>query len=231
MRRISLILALVVLAPTAYPAEHVANAIFLVASPALKDRNFRETVVLVTQPPRGGPWGVIINRPLKQRLSEIFAEYESLKDSRGVLYFGGPVQSDGLVFLVRTTGPPPRSVPVLKDVYFVSDLDWIDALFKRPEPTRGLRVYYGHAGWAPGQLQHELERGGWHVVPADAGAVFEMDPALIWPDLIKRATTKQTRRDEGGGLRDEETSPRTAKGTHHSSPITQHAPSIRGASR
>lgn len=100
-------------------------------------------------------------------------------------------QAANAIFLVRTTKPPPRSVPVLKDVYFVSDLDWIDALFKRPEPTRGLRVYFGHAGWAPGQLQNELERGGWHVVPADAAVVFETDPALIWPDLIKRATAKR----------------------------------------
>lgn len=184
-------LIFVALSRPAFPAESVANAIFLVAGTELMDPNFRETVVLVTQPPRGGPWGVIINRPLAQRLSEVFTEYESLKDRRDVLYFGGPVQRDGLVFLVRTTGPPPRSVPVLKDVYFVSDLDWIDALFKRPEPTRGLRVYHGYAGWAPGQLQNELERGGWHVVPADAGAVFETDPALIWPDLIKRAMAKR----------------------------------------
>mgnify|MGYP001361144205 CR=1 FL=1 len=174
-------------------AENIANAIFLVASGGLKDPNFRETVVLVTQPPRGGPWGVIINRPLEQRLSEVFTEYETLKGRKDVLHSGGPVQRDGLVFLVRTTEPPPRSVPVLKDVHFVSDLDWIDALFKRPDPTRGLRVYYGHAGWAPGQLQNELERGGWHVVPADAATVFDKDPEHIWPELIKRATTRPAR--------------------------------------
>jgi putative transcriptional regulator len=193
MSRIAIMLALAALGAPADAAEGVANAIFLVASTELKERAFRETVVLVTQPPRGGPWGVIINRPLAQRLSEVFTEYETLKDRKDVLHFGGPVQRDGLVFLVRTTEPPPRAVPVLKDVYFVSDLDWIDGLFRRPEPTRGVRVYYGHSGWAPGQLQRELERGGWHVVPADADTVFDKDPAEIWPELIKRATTRQTR--------------------------------------
>ena len=172
-------------------AEDMANAIFLVASSELKERTFRETVVLVTQPPRGGPWGVIINRPLVQRLSEVFTEYETLKDRKDVVHFGGPVQRDGLVFLVRTSEPPPLAVPVLKDVYFVSDLDWIDGLFRRPVPTRGVRVYYGHSGWAPGQLQNELERGGWHVVPADAETVFDKDPARIWPELIKHAGAKR----------------------------------------
>jgi putative transcriptional regulator len=193
MSRIAIMLALAALVAPAGAAEGVANAIFLVASSELKERNFRETVVLVTQPPRGGPWGVIINRPLVQRLSEVFTEYETLKDRKDVVHFGGPVQRDGLVFLVRTSKPPPRAVPVLKDVYFVSDLDWIDELFRRPEPTRGVRVYYGHSGWAPGQLQNELKRGGWHVVPADAETVFDKDPVRIWPELIERATTRPTR--------------------------------------
>ena len=217
-------------------AEDMANAIFLVASSELKERTFRETVVLVTQPPRGGPWGVIINRPLVQRLSEVFSEYETLKDRKDVLHFGGPVQRDGLVFLVRTTEPPPRAVPVLKDVYFVSDLDWIDGLFRRPDPTRGVRVYYGHSGWAPGQLQKELERGGWHVVPADAETVFDKDPARIWPELIQRAGTKQTRKHElvplpalrgSSGFR----GPlgRTLPVTHHPSPIIDHVSWISGA--
>ena len=175
-------------------AENMANAVFLIASPALQDPNFRETVVLVTHPREGGPWGVIINRPLDHRLSEVFTEYETLKNRKDVLFFGGPVAREGLVFLVRSLKPPPRAVPVLHDVYFISDIDWIDGLLQRPEPTRGLRVYSGYSGWAPGQLQREIERGGWHVLPADAATVFDKDPARIWPELIKRAATRQTRR-------------------------------------
>lgn len=237
------LLAIMFSAPLrALGAEDMANAIFLVASLELKARPFRETVVLVTQPRRGGPWGVIINRPLVQRLSEVFTEYESLKDRKDVVHFGGPVQRDGLVFLVRATEPPPRAVPVLKDVYFVSDLDWIDGLFRRPEPTRGVRVYYGHSGWAPGQLQNELERGGWHVLPADAETVFDKDPASIWPELVKRATTKQTRKeDEGGRRKDDLVFARASRGviphpssfilraTPHSSPVTDHVSWINGA--
>jgi len=168
------------------------NAVFLIADPGLQDPNFRETVVLVTHPREGGPWGVIINRPLDHRLNEVFTEYETLKNRKDVLFFGGPVAREGLVFLVRSLKPPPRAVPVLRDVYFISDIDWIDGLLQRPEPTRGLRVYSGYSGWAPGQLQSEISRGGWHVLPADAETVFDKDPAHIWPELIKRAATRQT---------------------------------------
>ncbi len=193
MSRIAGILVLAALAAPAGAADDAANAIFLVASLELKDPNFRETVVLVTHPREGGPWGVIINRPLDHRLSEVFTEYETLKNRKDVLFFGGPVAREGLVFLVRSVKPPPRAVAVLRDVYFISDIDWIEGLLQRPEPTRGLRVYEGYSGWAPGQLQREIERGGWHVMPADAETVFEKDPARIWPELIKRAATLKTR--------------------------------------
>jgi putative transcriptional regulator len=177
-------------------AEKDANAIFLVAKREMRDARFRETVVLVTQPLQGGPWGVIVNRPLETRLAEIFTDHESVKKSKDVLYFGGPVMPDGLVFLVRAAKPPPRSVPVLKDVYFTGDVDWIDEQLKRPDPTRGLRVYAGYAGWGEGQLQNEIARGDWLVVPADAATVFDKDPVLVWPALIQRATGKQAERDE-----------------------------------
>ena len=183
---------LAALAAPATAAEGEANAVFLVASAELRDPNFRETVVLVTHPREGSPWGEIINRPLEHRLSEIFTEFESLKVRKDVLFFGGPVTPDGLVFLVRSSQPPPRAVAVLRDVYFIGDIEWIEGLLQRPEPTRGLRVYAGYSGWGPGQLQAEIARGGWHVLPADAATVFETDPSSIWAELIKRATTKHT---------------------------------------
>lgn len=188
------LLALALAVPLAAPAaERAANAIFLVASRELNDPNFRQTVILVTHPRQGGPWGVIINRPLNRRLSEVFADQETLQGRQEVLHFGGPVGRDGLVFLIRSPEPPPRSVALLRDVYFTGDTDWIEEQFKRAEPTRDLRVFAGYSGWAPGQLQREIERGGWHIQPADAETVFDTEPSRIWPELIERATAKRTR--------------------------------------
>ena len=189
------ILALVVLIAwtgAALAAETVANGIFLIAKREMQDPRFHQTVVLVTQPPQGGPFGVIINRPLNHPLTEVFPEQATLKGKKDVLYFGGPVAREGLMFLVRSAKPPGRAVHVLKDVYFTGDIDSIEAFLKRPNPTRGLRVYAGYSGWGLGQLQNEIQRGDWHVLPADAETIFEKDPARIWPDLIQRATAHQT---------------------------------------
>src|SRR4030095_5800059 len=153
-------------------ATEVANGIFLIAKREMKDPRFQETVVLVTQPPQGGPFGVIINRPLDLPLSEVFPDQATMKGKKDVLYFGGPVARDGLVFPVRPPKPPARAVHVLKDVYFTGDVKWIEGLLRRAEPTQGLRVFSGYSGWAPGQLQNEMQRGDWHVLPADAARLL-----------------------------------------------------------
>jgi putative transcriptional regulator len=173
-------------------AAEVANGIFLIAKREMKDPRFQETVVLVTQPPQGGPFGVIINRPLDLPLSEVFPDQATMKGKKDVLYFGGPVARDGLVFLVRTPKPPARAVHVLKDVYFTGDVKWIEGLLRRSEPTQGLRVFSGYSGWAPGQLQNEMQRGDWHVLPADAESIFDKNYTRVWPELIERASARPT---------------------------------------
>ena len=182
-----LVACLLLLAHATGAAEREASGVFLVAKPELKDPNFSQTVVLVTQPRQGPPWGVIINRPLDQPLSEVLSDQDTLKGRTDVLYFGGPVMRQSLVFLARGSNPPENSTPVLRDVYFTGDIDHIESLLRRAQPTRGLRVYSGYAGWGPGQLQSEIARGGWHVVPADAETIFETDSGRIWPELLKRA--------------------------------------------
>lgn len=204
INRFLLAAILAVAAPAAPAAEGGANAIFLIAGRELVDPNFEKTVVLVTYPDGGGaPLGVIINRPLTDRLADVMPDQPSLKGRKDVLYFGGPVARQGLVFLVRSSNPPPGAALLLPNVFFTADTDLIERLLSRPNPLEGLRVFAGYSGWGPGQLQREIARGGWHVAPADAKTVFDKDAKSIWPELIERATTKQTK-GEGGEPRDEE---------------------------
>jgi len=197
------LIVLATLAAVAVPApaaESRANAVFLVAKRELKDPNFSETVVLVTHPPRGGPFGVIINRPLNQTLAEVFPDQPSLKGRKEVLYFGGPVARQGLVFLVRSPKPPQGVMMVLPNVFFTSDVALIEKLFKRKDPLAGLRIYAGYSGWSSGQLQNEIARGGWHVVPADAESVFDKDPARLWLELNEDSNTLKIPDDSPAAL-------------------------------
>ena len=54
-------------------------------------------------------------------------------------------------------------------------------------PKIEVRVYAGYSGWAPGQLQNELKRDGWYIVPASSTAIFEGDLNKLWAELARRA--------------------------------------------
>jgi putative transcriptional regulator len=56
-----------------------------------------------------------------------------------------------------------------------------------------LYTYAGYSGWGQGQLQNEMQRGDWYVLPADAETIFEKDVSRIWPDLVQRASARPTR--------------------------------------
>jgi len=47
-------------------------------------------------------------------------------------------------------------------------------------------AYAGSAGWSPGQLDAEVERGYWLIAPGDVSTVFATDPDTVWPELIRR---------------------------------------------
>src|SRR5450759_5986592 len=91
------------------------NGVFLVATPALVDPNFRHSVVLVTQAPDGSNVGFIVNRPGRRSLAEILPDNEVLKRFTEPLYLGGQVEGAGLFAVFRAKENPPGALRVLDD--------------------------------------------------------------------------------------------------------------------
>ena len=84
----------------------VANGVLLVAKPDMADTNFRETVVLITQPQAGsGPLGIVLNRPTDARLSTVFAGALRVPEQFDAIYAGGPVQRQRILYLMRSAAP------------------------------------------------------------------------------------------------------------------------------
>ncbi len=172
-----------------------ANGIFLVARPELRDPNFRETVVLITQPEAvGGPLGVIVNRPLAARLSDALPEVGEIPDLSNQMYGGGPVARNRLLFLVRSSEPPPRSLRVLEDVFLTGDRELPAAVARGEFAAAQYRGHAGYAGWGARQLQSEIAAGGWYLTHADAETIFAADASAVWPAMIRRATQLRTDR-------------------------------------
>ena len=170
------------------PKVELSKGKFLVASKQLRDPQFFETVVLLLEYDSKGAMGLVINRPTTVKLSEVLPEIEGLQKRSDTIYLGGPVAKNQLMLLIRTSSPPEGSRLVFKDIYLSSSQTVIEKMIDKPDTPERFRVYAGYAGWAPGQLDHEVSRGGWHILQADEESVFDKTPSEIWPELIRRSS-------------------------------------------
>lgn len=173
------------------------KSIFLVAKKDLPDPNFRDTVVLVTNYGGSAPVGVIVNRPTQTPLAKVFADIGQLRSREEKLFFGGPVRRQELVVVFRAAVPPPGGIEVLDGVYMSSSSKLMRELLGRESPVDGLRVFAGHSGWGPGQLESEIARGNWHLTRADARMIFEKKPESLWKELERRASATIALRSTG----------------------------------
>jgi putative transcriptional regulator len=168
-----------------------SEPILLVAAPELADPNFFQTVVLVVFPDGAGPIGLVLNRPTQLQLKDAFTDEPQLQNRQELLYFGGPVRTNALWFLYRGEASSQGAFHVIADLYLSNNGDLLDALLAVPE-SRVQRFFLGYAGWAPVQLDVEIARGAWHVLPVDLDAVLSMDPKVMWRELHARATAVRT---------------------------------------
>ena len=176
------------------------KSILLVARKNLPDPYFRDAVVLVTRSGGPAPVGVIVNRPTDVPLSRVFSDIERLRSRDETLFFGGPVMPELLVVVFRAAVPPTEAIEVLDGVYMSLSGELLRELLGRENPVEGLRVFAGHAGWAPGQLESEVARGDWHLVTADARMVLEMKPERLWQELERRASATTVRHEHPAGF-------------------------------
>lgn len=155
----------------------------LIATPLLGDPHFARAVVYLLEHDGGGTVGVILNRPSHMPVAQILPTWHDAVSGPAVVFGGGPVQPDGALCLgqVEVEGPGVR--PVVDGVATVDlDGDAEDIAVR----TSRLRIFAGHAGWAPGQLEEELAEGAWWVVEGSPLDLFSDDPRPLWPRVLRR---------------------------------------------
>ena len=158
------------------------TAILLVARAELPDPNFKDAVVLVLNNIAPVPTGLIVNRPTRIAVSSLFPELDRLAKLDDKVYFGGPVEIGSVSFLFRADAPPEHATQVVDGVYVSANEELLRKLLGREKPMEGLRIFVGHSGWGPGQLQAEIARGDWTLAPAETGAIFDGKSEQPWPN-------------------------------------------------
>jgi len=148
----------------------------LIASPALTDY-FRRTVILMIEHAEEGALGVVLNRPSEHRVADAVPALAELAEEDDVVYAGGPVGPSGVIALGDVERPDDAGRHVVGSVG-VLDPDQLET------PVRGVRVYAGHAGWGPGQLEAEVEQEAWIVDPASPDDPFHEGD--LWVHALER---------------------------------------------
>lgn len=160
----------------------------LVAAPGLRDPNFRRTVVLIIEHRESGTLGVVLNRPSDVPVRDVLPSWGPYATVPQSLYVGGPMeQRAALCVAALPAGVDAASTDGMISVRGPLALVDLDADPDLMVPRlRGLRVFAGYAGWDHGQLDGEIGRGDWVVVPALADDVLAPASVDLWSRTLRR---------------------------------------------
>jgi putative transcriptional regulator len=157
----------------------------LVAAPTLYDANFFRSVVLVLEHGEDGALGVVLNRPSETAVGETLPDWTGLVSDPGVVFVGGPVSPDAAIGVARA-GTPDHAEGWAPLFGTLGTVDLGRDPLELPVDVQNLRVFAGYAGWSGGQLDGELDTGGWFVVDPAPDDVFTADPARLWASVLRR---------------------------------------------
>jgi putative transcriptional regulator len=167
------------------------NGLLLVAKPGLTDPNFSRTVVLVTRSTDQGAVGVILNRPGERRLADLAPRLAGAENFTDPVYTGGPVMRQIVVAMFAAgTAPGHAAFHLLGGIYLSMHPANIEALLTQPGAR--MRLYAGFSGWAPEQIERELDSGAWYILPAKEDLLFRKDTATLWEELVELARGART---------------------------------------
>lgn len=166
----------------------VEQGCLLVADPSMSDPNFSRTVVFVLHHGEEGTLGVVLNRPSDVPVYEILPAWAPHAAEPRMVFIGGPVERDTpLCLATLRTGETAGSVPGTIGVQGPVTLVVLDSEPDEIAPKlRGMRVFLGYAGWDAGQLDAEIDRGDWLIVPSLPSDVTASPDRDLWGQVLRR---------------------------------------------
>ena len=158
--------------------ETLAGSLLL-AHPAMRDPNFRHSVVLMSAHNAEGAMGVVLNRPLGKRLGELSGDFALGPLASVPLFQGGPVQTEQLVLAAWQTRDDGFRL------HFGIEPDKATLLLS--EEGTHVRGFLGYSGWSAGQLENEMRLRTWVVVDVPEDLLTQTQDESLWRTVLGRA--------------------------------------------
>lgn len=164
--------------------DTLAAGTLLVAEPPMADPNFKRSVILLCEHSAEGSFGLILNKPSPLLLSEV----AGMKLPDGLqLGIGGPVQPDTLHFIHSFGEEIEGALPVAEDIWWGGSLEsLLEEIDEERNDAEDVRFFLGYSGWGEGQLEEEVDEGGWIVLSATDHVVFAEGDDELWRQILRK---------------------------------------------
>lgn len=169
--------------------KKITKGQLLLACKNMKDPNFFKTVVLLVEHNKEGTMGFILNHPTSLTVAEVLANHFELPEDHELVYRGGPVETSALFVLHNSPYLDMTEKPVLPGVFIGSSNEIFEKVVLSSVNNNeeiSYRVFLGCSGWGPGQLNSEINRGDWLVVPSNGKNIFEKDACELWDEEMEK---------------------------------------------
>lgn len=161
---------------------------FLISGKRLRDPNFFKTVVLIVEHGFEGAMGLVVNRPSSVSVSHALSGHFDLPETEELVYVGGPVEPANLFILHNAEDMNGDEAAVVPGLYVGTNAEIFESIVRSVvEENHDLkfRIFSGCAGWGVDQLEGEIGRGDWLLLPASIGSVFHDNPYQVWDEALR----------------------------------------------
>jgi putative transcriptional regulator len=161
----------------------------LIAMPGIGDDNFDKSVIYMCSHTPEGAMGLIINKPAPDLALKDLLEQLAITPSQPIeldsIHIGGPVEHGrGFVLHSRDYVAKEATMDVTDTVGMTASLEILEDISNGNGPDQCL-LALGYSGWAPGQLENEIQANGWLIGDASDDLLFETDDDAKWDAALK----------------------------------------------
>ena len=158
----------------------------LIAMPAMSDERFARTVIYVCAHSSEGAMGIVVNQAAPNiKFPDLLVQLEVIPASERIqlpgraeevkVLKGGPVETGrGFVLHSADFFIENSTLPIDEGICLTATLDILKAIARGKGPSNAI-LALGYAGWAPGQLEQEIQQNGWLHCDADPELIFGQD--------------------------------------------------------
>ncbi|HKA76819.1 MAG TPA: YqgE/AlgH family protein [Pseudolabrys sp.] len=179
------------------PSRGYLDGQMLIAMPAMNDERFSRAVIYVCAHSTEGAMGIIVNHPAANiKFPDLLVQLEVIPAAERIqlpnraeevkVLKGGPVETGrGFVLHSADFFIENSTLPIDEGICLTATLDILKAIARGNGPESAI-LALGYAGWAPGQLEQEIQQNGWLHCAADPELIFGTDTDLKYEKALRK---------------------------------------------